>query len=131
VIGPAERQPDDGSLIAAVVDVLDAGQRVLVDRLELAIIETRAGARSAAMSMAFVVTGLGLLLLGWVATNAVGILLLGKYLTEVQAFAVAALVNFAAGGGALLMARARAHHVPEIAQHNGRTHVAPAGGTSA
>lgn len=128
VASPAEKQRDDTSLIAAVVDVLDAGQRVLIDRVELALVETRAGARSALTSFALVLFGIALLLVGWVATNAVGVLYLERYCARPQAIGVAALVNFVAGGIALLLARRNGTTVAEDAGNSGRT---TAGGTIA
>jgi hypothetical protein len=118
-------------LIAAVVDVLDAGQRVLLDRMELAVIEVRAGARSAVASFALVLAGLALLLVGWVASNIVGVLLIEPHLTRAQAIAIAALVNFVVGGIALLLARPRAAKPSDGAEQRGRAKIAAAGGTSA
>ena len=128
VASPAEKQRDDTSLIAAVVDLIDAGQRVLIDRIELALVETRAGARSALTSFALVLFGLALLLVGWLATNVVGVLYLERYWARPQAIAVAALVNFVAGGIALLLARRSSTAVDDDSGNDGRT---AAGGTIA
>lgn len=104
---PAENRHEDPSLITAVVDALDAGQRIVLDRIELAVVDASAGARSALASFALVLAGLGLLLVGWIATNAVGILILDQYLTSSAAIGAAAVVNFLFGAAALLLARRR------------------------
>jgi hypothetical protein len=121
VASPAEKQRDETSLIAAVVDLIDAGQRVLMDRIELALVETRAGARSALTSFALLLFGLALLLVGWIATNAVGVLYLERYWTRPQAIAAAALVNFVAGGVALLLARPGSTAVDDDSGNDGRS----------
>jgi hypothetical protein len=125
---PAEKQRDDTSLIAAVVDLIDAGQRVLIDRIELALVETRAGARGALTSFALLLFGLALLLVGWVAANAVGVLYLEQYWARPQAIAAAALVNFVAGSVALLLARGSGKTIDDDSGSSGRT---AAGGTIA
>jgi len=127
VASPAEKQRDDTSLVTAVVDVLDAGQRVLIDRIELALVETRAGARSVLTSFALLLFGLALLLVGWIATNAVGVLYLERYWARPEAIAAAALVNFVAGGVALMLAR-RSTTIDDDSGNSGRT---AAGGTIA
>jgi hypothetical protein len=119
---PVEKQREETSLVAAVVDVLDAGQRVVLDRIELALVEARAAARGALAGVALMVAGLGLLLVGWIAASAVGVMLLERYLTRAQALGVAALVNFAVGAGALLLARkAISSGVDTSKKHDGHT----------
>jgi len=126
---PAEKQRADTSLVAAVVDVLDAGQRVVLDRIELALVEARATARGAVTSIALAIAGIGMLLVGWIAANAVGVLFLERYLTRAQAFGVAALVNFAVGGGALLLARRGLRNASDPTKnHDGHANGAAHGG---
>ncbi|MBY0275488.1 phage holin family protein [Candidatus Binatia bacterium] len=95
-------------MIGAVVDVLDAGQRVILDRIELLSIEVRAAGSSALASLAFVLFGLGLLLVGWVAGNALAVVLIARIWSSAEGLAVVAGVNLAGGALALLLARRRA-----------------------
>ena len=129
VASPAEKEREETSLIAAVVDVLDAGQRVLIDRIELAVVEARVGAGTALTSFALVLFGLALLLVGWIAANAVGILFLERYWARAEAISVAALVNFVAGGVALLLARRRGKAIDD--DDSGQSGRTAAGGTIA
>ena len=94
-------------MIGAVVDVFDAGQRVVLDRIELLSVEARAAGSSALSSLAFLLFGLGLLLVGWVATNALAIVLIARIWSPAEGIAVVAGVNLLAGTIALLIARRR------------------------
>jgi hypothetical protein len=100
--------PRDESLITAVVDVLDAGQKVVLDRIDLAWVEGRAAVATLATALVMALLGLAFLLVGWCALNACAVLLLAGILTTPQAVGVVAAVNLAVGGVALLLARRRA-----------------------
>ena len=105
---PAEKH-EDTSLIESVVDVLEAGQRVLLDRVELLSVEARLLVSSAVTSLALALVGLGLLLVGWVAANVFVILTLAPaYWTHAQAIALVAAVNVVCGAAALAIARRQA-----------------------
>lgn len=106
----------DDSLIAAVVDVLDAGQKVLLDRIDLAWVEGRAVVASTLVGFALVIVGLAFLLVGWCALNAVGVLVLSNTFLLPQAIGLIAAVNLAAGAVALVLARRRTR---SIAGHAG------------
>lgn len=104
---PAEKH-EDASLIESVVDVLEAGQRVLLDRLELLSVEARLLISSSVASLVLLLGGLALLLVGWVAANVFVILTLAPYWNHAQATALVAGVNLAFGVIALMIARRRA-----------------------
>jgi len=103
-------------VIAAVVDVLDAGQRVILDRVELAMIEAKAAVANTLASLALLLFGLGLLLVGWVGANVVGVLILARSWTNAQAVALAALVNLVAGGLALILAKRRVETIGDASR---------------
>ncbi len=92
-------------MAAAIVEVLDAGQRVLLDRMELLSLEARAAGAGALTSFALLMCGLGLLLVGWLAANALVIVLIARTWTPAEGIALVAGVNLAAGGIALVLAR--------------------------
>lgn len=98
-------------MAAAIVDVLDAGQRVLLDRIELLSLEARAAGAGALASLAFLLCGLGLLLVGWVAANALAIVLIARTWSPAEGIALVAGVNLAAGTAALVLARRRSTSV--------------------
>ena len=129
---PAEQQRSETSVIGAVIDVLDAGQRVVIDRIELASVEARAALGGAFASLALVLFGLAFLLVGWVAGNIVAVLLLEQSWTRIQALALVASVNLLVGAVALLLAR---RHGPPTSSRDstqpGRAPVAANGGTNA
>lgn len=104
---PIERRPDEPSVASAIVEVLDAGQRVVLDRIELLALEARAAGAGAIASLAFLMCGLGLLLVGWVAANALVIVLIARTWTPAEGIALVAGVNLAAGAVALVLARRR------------------------
>lgn len=104
---PAEK-PRDESLLESVVDVVEAGQRVVVDRLELLSLEARVLVRDAATSLALLLSGLGLLLAGWVALNVFMVLILAGRWGYAPATALVASFDLIAGASALLVARRRA-----------------------
>lgn len=108
---PSERHSGETSVIGAVVDVVDAGQRVLLDRIELLSLEARAAGSGVVASLAFLLCGLGLLMVGWVAANALAILLIARVWSPAEGFAIVAGVNLAAGLTALLLARRRSTSV--------------------
>lgn len=105
-------------MIAALVDVLDAGQRVLLDRVGLLSIETRAALANTLASLALLLFGLSLVLVGWIAGNAVAILLLARSWSQAAAIALAAVVNLIVGGGALWLARRRVQAIAGSAAGN-------------
>ena len=104
---PIERRADEPSVASAIVEVLDAGQRVVLDRIELLALEARAAGAGAIASLAFLMCGLGLLLVGWVAANALVIVLIARTWTPAEGIALVAGVNLAAGAVALVLARRR------------------------
>lgn len=105
---PIEKRAEETSVLGAVVDVLDAGQRVLLDRIELLSIEFRAAGASALSSLVLVLCGLGLLLVGWVAASGLAVVLIGRIWSSAEGLAVVAGVNVMGGAVALLLARRRA-----------------------
>jgi len=107
-MGSPVEKPRDESLIKSVVDVVEAGQRVLVDRLELLSLEARILVRDATATLALLMTGLGLLLAGWVALNVFAVLSLATYWGHARATAVVAAADLVAGAVALALARRRA-----------------------
>ncbi len=98
----------DGTLLTAVVDVLDAGQKIVLDRIDLAWIEGRATATALATALVLALLGLAFLLVGWCALNACVVLLLAGVLTTAQSLGLVAGVNFAVAAVALVLARRRA-----------------------
>lgn len=106
-ISVEKQHAEESSVIGAVVDVFDAGQRVVLDRIELLSVEARAAGSNALASLAFLLCGLGLLLVGWVATNALAIVLIARIWSPAEGIAVVAAVNLLAGTIALLVARRR------------------------
>lgn len=119
-----DKQREETSVVAAVVDVLDAGQRVLLDRIELLSVEARAAGTNVLASLAFMLCGLGLLLVGWVATNALAIVLLARIWDHAMAIGIVAAVNLLAGAIALLIAKRRGKEV--LPSHAGDAQPAPA-----
>jgi hypothetical protein len=103
---PIEKR-EESSLIESIVDVVEAGQRVLVDRIELLSVEARLLATSSLTSLAFVFAGLGFLLVGWVAANIFVVLTLARFWNQEHAVALVAVVNVLAGGLALGAAKRR------------------------
>jgi len=97
----------DVSLIESVIDVVEAGQRVLLDRIELLSLEARAMASDAVASLGLLLAGLGLLLVGWLAVNVCVVLTLGPLWSYAQATALVAAFDVALGAGALALARRR------------------------
>lgn len=97
----------DVSLIESVIDVVEAGQRVLLDRIELLSLEARAMASDAVASLGLLLAGLGLLLVGWLALNVCIVLALGPLWSHAQATALVAAIDVALGAGALALARRR------------------------
>jgi hypothetical protein len=126
---PIEKQREETSVVAAVVDVLDAGQRVLLDRIELLSVEARAAGSTALTSFAYVLFGLGLLLVGWVATNALAIVLIARIWSHAEAIGLVAVVNLAAGTAALLLARRRGERSRVEPQSRPHAHGKANGGT--
>lgn len=102
---PIERRSEEPSVAAAIVEVLDAGQRVLLDRMELLSLEARAAGAGALTSFALLMCGLGLLLVGWLAANALVIVLIARTWSPAEGIALVAGVNLAAGGITLVLAR--------------------------
>ena len=116
---PIERRADEPSVASAIVEVLDAGQRVVLDRIELLALEARAAGAGAIASLAFLMCGLGLLLVGWVAANALVIVLIARTWTPAEGIALVAGVNLAAGAVALVLARRRGTRsvLPALGNH--------------
>lgn len=110
-ISVEKQHAEESSVIGAVVDVFDAGQRVVLDRIELLSVEARAAGSNALASLAFLLFGLGLLLVGWVAANALAIVLIARVWSHAEGIAVVAGVNLLAGIIALLRARRRGSDV--------------------
>lgn len=102
---PIDRPSGEPTVAAAIIDVLDAGQRVVLDRIELLSLEARAAGAGALASLAFLLCGLGLLMVGWVAANALVIVLIARTWTPAEGIALVSGVNLAAGGIALVLAR--------------------------
>jgi hypothetical protein len=98
----------DVSLVESVIDVIEAGQRVLLDRIELLSLEARAMASNAVASLGFLLAGLGLLLVGWLAVNVCVVLTLGPLWSYARATALVAGIDVALGVTALVLARRRA-----------------------
>lgn len=129
---PIEKRSEETSVLGAVVDVLDAGQRVLLDRIELLTVETRHAGSSALASLAFLLCGLGLLLVGWVAANALAIVLIARVWSPAEGIAIVAGVNLLAGTIALLIARRRGENVipARAANDHEAAHAANGGATT-
>ncbi|HEY8517646.1 MAG TPA: hypothetical protein VIS07_19230 [Candidatus Binatia bacterium] len=115
----------DDSLIAAVVDVFDAGQRVLLDRIDLAWVEGRAMVAGTVTSLALLIAGLAFLLVGWCALNAASVLVLSRTLSLPQAIGLIAAVNVVAGAVALALALRQTRSL------TGTTNEGPQGGARA
>ena len=128
---PIEKRSDENSVVGAVIDVFDAGQRVILDRIELLAIEARAAGSSALASLAFLLCGLGLLLVGWVAANALAVVLIARVWGHAEGIAIVAGVNLVAGAIALLLARRRGTSVPARSAHHDDAPAASNGGATA
>lgn len=115
---PMEKRGEETSVLGAVVDMLDAGQRVILDRIELLSIEVRAAGSSALASVVFVLCGLGLLLVGWVAANALAVVLIARTWSSAEGLGIVAGVNLVGGTIALLLARRRAAAAVAVSAKN-------------
>ncbi len=119
-----KRRAEETSVLGAVVDVLDAGQRVLLDRIELLSVEARAAGSGALASLAFVLCGVGLLLVGWVAANALAVVLLARVWSHAEGIGAVAGFNLLAGAIALVLARRRSERLvpkPDRNDHDAAT----------
>lgn len=104
----------DASLVESVIDVIEAGQRVLLDRIELLSLEARAMASNAVASLGLLLAGLGLLLVGWLAVNVCVVLTLGPLWSYARATALVAGIDVALGVAALVLARRRSAPRPAL-----------------
>jgi hypothetical protein len=95
VLDHGEREP---SLVDALTRVVDAGQRVLVDRFDLARLDVQRVASRGLRSMAWLLVGAFVVCAGWLALCGAAVSVLGAYVTLPASLALVGLVNLAAGG---------------------------------
>jgi len=106
-------QPNEPSPIAVVVRAVEAGQRMVLDRVELMQLEVKQSLKSAGQAAGFAAAGGSALLLGWVAVAAGLVVLLNLVLPLWAAFGLVGVVHMAAGG-ALLMVAMKKPHAPQL-----------------
>ena len=96
---------DDVPIGEAAWEVVQAGQRLLVDRIELAVLELRQVASRVEQQVFLGVLAFLLLSTAWVALNWTAVIGLSEYVSRVAAGSIVALINAVLAVGMLLWAR--------------------------
>jgi hypothetical protein len=101
---PEETQPQEVPISEAAWDVVEAGQRVLLDRIELLALESRRAAVWAERQVVLCLLAVLLLATAWIAINGAAVLVLRRYISLVGAGGAAAIANALLGGALLAWA---------------------------
>jgi hypothetical protein len=107
------------SVGTALASVMEEGQRVVVDRIDLALLEARMMVSQAVQAFSFALVGVLLLAGGWIALNWALAVLLAVYVSGTFALFTVAAVHIVLGAIVLLLARRRGKNVRAVAK--GRT----------
>ena len=91
----------------AAWDVVEAGQRVIVDRLELLLLEVREATTRLEQQVFISILAVALLATAWVTLNWTAIVGLSEYMARVAAGGIVATVNAVLAVAMLLWARQR------------------------
>ena len=94
-------QTHEPSLIDAVLRVIDASQRLVLDRVDLARLDVARLATYALRGAVLVAVGAVLIAGAWFATLGFVVLLLEPYLSPVASLALIAVTTFAAGAASI------------------------------
>jgi Putative Actinobacterial Holin-X, holin superfamily III len=105
-----ERQLQDHepSFVDAVLRVIEAGQRLVLDRIDLARLDVARLASRAVRGTALVAIGAVLIVGGWFATLALAVLCLRPYLSPTASLAILAAATIVAGGASMAIGLRRA-----------------------
>jgi len=110
VLNHGEREP---SLVEAITRVVDAGQRVLVDRFDLARLDVQRIASRGLRSVAWLMVGAFVLCAGWLALSGAAVFVLRFYMTLPASLALVGVANLAGGGVLIAMGARRAREALE------------------
>jgi len=89
----------------AAWDVVQAGQRLLVDRIELAVLELRQVVTRVEQQLFLALLAFVLLATAWVALNWTAVIGLSEYVSRVAAGSIVAVINAVLAVAMLLWAR--------------------------
>jgi len=109
-----ERRSENGqpSATEAVERMIDASQRLINDRIELAKLEAQETVTRIVTSTVFLVVAGLFALLGWISLMAAVVVLLRQNMTLAASLALVGGIHLVLGGGAALFGLARARHQP-------------------
>ena len=116
MLNQGEREP---SLVEAIGRVVDAGQRVLVDRFDLARMDVQRIASRGLRSVAWLVVGAFAVSAGWLAFSAAAVVVLRAYLVLPASLAIVGVINVAAGGLLIAHGAQRAREALDVGALNG------------
>jgi hypothetical protein len=108
------------SVIASVGRVIEAGQRTVINRIDLARLDVIATVTRALRGGFMIVAGAVLAAVGWLALTAAAILMLNEVLVLPASAAVVGLFNAVLGG--ILIAAGTHRARPEAPRANGHNH---------
>ena len=109
MITPAqtERREAEPSVVSALRRVLDAGQRIVVDRIDLARLDVLAALARGVHGAVFVVLGVIPISIGWLALVVGAVVVLEGYFTQPVSLAIAGAINMLVGIGLVLVGTQR------------------------
>lgn len=87
----------DPAIGEAAWDVVEAGHRVLLDRIEILILELRQAAVSAQRQAVLSLVAVVLLTTAWIALNGAAVLVMREHLSSVAAGGLTAAINAVLG----------------------------------
>ena len=96
---------DDVPIGEAAWDVVEAGGRVVVDRIELLLLEAKEATARIEQQLFLGVLAVVLLSTAWVALNWTAVIALSEYMSRVAAGSIVAMVNAVLAVAMLLWAR--------------------------
>lgn len=97
-------QPDDVNIGEATLDVVEAGQRLLLARIEMVVLEARQAAAWAERQAVLCLLAVLLLATAWIAFNFTAVMAMKPHVSWVVAGAVATGINALLGAGLLVWA---------------------------
>jgi hypothetical protein len=112
VLDHGEREP---SLVDALTRVVDAGQRVLVDRFDLARLDVQRLASRGLRSMAWLLVGAFVVCAGWLALCGAAVVVLQAWVTVPASLTLVGLANVGAGAALVAAGTRRAREALDIA----------------
>jgi uncharacterized membrane protein YqjE len=127
VVTSPERRSENGqpSATEAVERMIDASQRLIGDRIELAKLEAQEAVTRVVTSTVFLLAAGLFALIGWISLMGAVVLLLRQSMTLEAALALVGGIHIVLGGGAALFGMARSRRQPAAAI---RPELATAGG---